>query len=212
MFQNRIEAGKRLAQKIKKEISAKDLEKAIILALPRGGVVTGAEAAKELKIPLDIIITRKIGALFNPEYAIAAVSKNELIINPRENPEPTYLQEEAKKQREEIFRREKVFRQGRAAPYLENKIVILIDDGLATGLTMKAAILEVKKQKAKTVIVAVPVAPPDTVSEIFKMVDKIIFLDTPEPFFALGQFYQDFPQVSDEEVVKILKDSRIIVI
>lgn len=209
MFQNRIEAGKKLAPEIKKAISAEDLEEAIILALPRGGVVTGAKAAKELKIPLDIIITRKIGAFLNSEYAIAAVSQNELIINPRENPDPIYLQKEAKKQRKEILRREKVFRQGRPAPRLENKTVILIDDGLATGLTMKAAILEVKKQKAKRIIVAVPVAPPDTVSEISQMVDKIIFLDAPEPFFALGQFYQNFPQVSDEEVIRILKDSRI---
>lgn len=205
MFQNRIEAGKKLAQKIQREISAKDLEEAIILALPRGGVVTGAEAAKELKIPLDIIITRKIGAFLNSEYAIAAVSQNELIINPRENPEPAYLHAEAKKQREEILRREKVFRQGRPAPRLENKIVILIDDGLATGLTMKAAILEVKKQKAKKIIVAVPVAPSDTIFEISQLADKIIFLDAPEPFFALGQFYQDFPQISDEEVIEILK-------
>jgi predicted phosphoribosyltransferase len=142
----------------------------------------------------------------NPEYAVAAVSENELIISERENPDPEYLKTESAKERQEIQRRLKEYRGQKPEIDLKNKLAILVDDGLATGLTMAVTIKEVRLQNPAKIIVAVPVAPPETVEKLRSQVDEIIVLNIDPDFFAVGQFYDEFPQVGDDEVKELLLD------
>lgn len=205
MFANREEAGDLLALKLL-DYEEKDC---IVLAIPRGGVVVARRVAKRLKAPLDLIIPRKIGAPQNPEFALGAVTLNgTVVMNPSANHlgiPPDYIQREVKRQKEEIKRRMKEYRGDKPLPSVSAKIVILIDDGIATGSTVLAAIATLEKQRAKKIILAVPVAPPDTVKRLRRRVDQLICLETPELFYAVGQFYQDFTQTTDEEVIEILK-------
>jgi len=203
MFYDRAQAGQKLAQKIQSEFNF-DCQNTIILALPRGGVVVAFEMAKILKLPLDIIVTRKIGHPFNQEYAIAAVSAHEIILGKQEEVDRKYLDRQTRIERQEIARRMRKYRKGKKYPELKGKIVILVDDGLATGLTMEAAILEVKFLKAAEIILAVPVAPPSTVWKLEPLVDKIIVLEIEPNFFAVGGFYQNFAQVTDQQVISLL--------
>lgn len=203
MFTDRRQAGQLLAQRLEKYKGAKDV---LILALPRGGVIVAAEVAKLLRLPLDIIITRKIGHPANPEYAVGACGEHVLFTGPQARDiDPEYLGKEVKVQREEIKRRYQAYLGQKPLADLKNKTVIIIDDGIATGLTMQAAIEEAKSQKPEKIIVAVPVAPPDAVKKIRPMTDELIVLDIPFMFFAVGQFYENFPQTTDEEVIEILK-------
>ncbi|MFN3396478.1 MAG: phosphoribosyltransferase [Thermodesulfovibrionales bacterium] len=207
IFKNRQDAAVKLASRLE---HFKDRQDVIILALPRGGVVTGHEIARILHVPLDIIIIRKIGFPGQPELAIGAVSETDFVVlnedivsNYRISKE--YIDREIRKQKEEISRRKSLYREGLGIPSLEGKIVILVDDGIATGATMKSAIGAVKAEKVARLIVAVPVAPPETAEEIKKMVDEWICLETPYYFTAVGAFYEDFSQVSDSEVVRLLR-------
>jgi len=204
MFRDRIEAGKILAQAIKEKGWSLFRKDSIILALPRGGIIVAAEVAKALDLPLDIIVTRKIGAPLNPEYALAAVGENALVLNPNEVIDEKYIEAESKKERAEIKRRLEEYRGKKEKPELSKKKVILIDDGLATGLTMEVAIQEVKTFNPQKIILAVPVAPPETAEKLSSLVNAQIILKIEPIFFAIGQFYQNFPQVSDEEVKDIL--------
>lgn len=207
MFYDRQHAGKLLVQPLKKFANQKDT---IILALPRGGVVTAYEAASALKIPLDIISPRKVGAPGNPEFAIGAVDEtgtgffDEALIK-QLGVSDTYLKETIEREKANAQHRLDLYRQNKPPLNLKNKTVILIDDGLATGATMKAAIQSVKAKGAKSIIVAVPVAPAETLSEIQAMADEVICLNTPKPFFAVGQFYQNFEQTEDDEVISLLR-------
>lgn len=202
MFKDRIDAGKKLAEKLKKYQGKKD---AIILALPRGGVVVGEEIARELKLPLDIIVTRKIGFPGQVEYAIGAVGQKSTVLSEAaETVEKNYLDQEILNQRREIARRLKAYRGNKPELKIKNKTVILVDDGIATGLTMIAAIKEAKLQNPKFIILAVPVASPDTVKKFKKMADELVILKTPEYFSAVGQFYDDFQQVTDKKVMDLL--------
>lgn len=203
-FKNRQEAGQKLAAVLKDKYPK--LEGGIILALPRGGVVVGVEVAKALRMPFDIIVTRKIGVPLNPEYAVAAVSENQIIDSHQENPEPEYLRDEARKERQEIQRRLKEYRGSKPEIDLKNKTVILVDDGLATGLTMEVAIREVREKNPRRIILAVPVAPPETIERLKKLADEAVVLNIEPMFFAVGQFYEDFPQINDDEVKKLLRD------
>ena len=207
MFSDRKEAGKKLAQKIKSEISDLLPKNSIILALPRGGVIVAAEVAKILKISLDILVVRKIGYPQNPEYAIGAVGDSGQVVLSEEGKtiDPVYLKNEIEKEKEEVKRRLREYRGDREGPNLKDKTVILIDDGLATGLSMKAAIKEVETQNPAQIKVAIPVAPQQTVEELKEEVDEIIVLQTPSPFFAIGNFYTNFEQVTDEEVKEVLR-------
>ncbi|MEM4311178.1 MAG: phosphoribosyltransferase [Nitrososphaerales archaeon] len=209
MFRDRVDAAKRLAN-IMLELKGKDI---IVLAIPRGGVVIGYEIAKALKAELDVIIPRKIGAPLDPELAIGAIGEDGslYLMEPLMNQlgvSKDYIDEEANRQLKEIKRRAIKYRGSREALELKDKIVILVDDGLATGATMKVAIMQVKKKEPKEVIVAIPVSPKDTLDEISRMVDKVYCLATPTPFFAIGQFYRNFEQVSDEEVIELLNKAR----
>ena len=177
----------------------------IILALPRGGVVVGEKIAEILNLPLDIIVTRKIGAPLNPEYAVAAVSENEIVLNPREDIDKEYLETETKKERQEIQRRIQEYRGTKPKIELAGKTIFLVDDGLATGLTMAVAIREVRRFNPAKIILAVPVAPPETIEKLRPLVDEVIVLNIEPMFFAVGQFYENFPQTTDEEVIKLLK-------
>jgi len=207
MFADRIDAGQRLASALL-EYRGKDL---VILAIPRGGVVVAHEVAKKLDAPLDIVIPRKIRAPGQPELAIGAVTQdgttllNDEIIRYLHVSE-RYLQEEIKTQIEEINRRTRKYRGDREAPVLNAKTAILIDDGIATGATLRAAIKSIRKQNPTSVVVAVPVGPRDTIEKIKKEADEIVCLDTPESFFAISQFYSRFEQASDEKVMQLLED------
>lgn len=209
LFANRVDAGRRLASALAGAVG-KD---AIVLAIPRGGVVVGFEVAKALDIPLDVIIPRKIGAPENPELAVGAVTEdgtivlNSSLVNYLRVPE-SYIKEESELQRQEIERRLKAYRANTPYPNLKDRDVIIVDDGIATGATMKAALASVRNKGARTVIMAVPVGPPSTIKEMEKDADRIVCLQTPEAFYAIGQFYEDFAQTTDEEVIRLLKLSH----
>lgn len=205
-FSDRSEAGRRLAQRLLK-YKGKD---AVVLAIPRGGVVVAVEVASALEAPLDVVIPRKIGAPENPELAIGAVGPGgEVVINEAVRSElgvpDSYIAAEVQRQLAEIDRRERLYLGDRQPFPIEGKIAILVDDGLATGYTAIAAARSVRARNPQKIALAVPVAPPDTCERLSKEVDEIICLETPELFFAVGQFYADFTQVSDVEVVEILK-------
>jgi len=209
IFANRRQAGERLADALDFLLGEKDL---IVLALPRGGVPVGYAIAKRLNAPLDLLIPRKIGAPHNPEFAIGAVAEPDIrFLNERlianYHISVAYLEREIATQMEEIKRRKEKYRGNRPDPLLTDKKVILVDDGIATGFTMLAAIGSVKAKRPQSLTVAVPVAPPDTASFLQETVDQLVCLALPSPFGSVGQFYADFSQVSDQEVVQLLNDS-----
>ena len=209
MFSDRLDAGQRLASALL-EYRGKDL---VILAIPRGGVVVAHEVAKKLGAPLDIVIPRKIRAPGQPELAIGAVTQDGTTLLNTEiirylHVSEGYLQEEIQIQIDEINRRMRKYRGNRQAAVLNGKTVILIDDGIATGATVRAAIRSIRKQNPTSIVVAVPVGPRDTIEKMKKEADEVVCLDTPEPFFAIGQFYQRFDQTSDEEVIRLLEDNE----
>jgi putative phosphoribosyl transferase len=206
-FNDRIDAGKQLAIKLKIYHGHPD---AIVIALPRGGVVTGYHIAQQLNLPLDIVVPRKIGAPFNPELAVGAITEDGSVhldkklmvqLDVTEQELETIIAEE----KQEAQRRLETYRGDRPPLNLENKIVILVDDGVATGATMKAAIKSVQTHKPQKIIVVIPVAPADAVDKFTSMVDKVIVLATPEDFVAISQFYTVFDQTEDEEVIELLK-------
>lgn len=209
MFRDRKDAGNRLAGKLK---DYEDLNDVLVLALPRGGVVTGFEIARQLKAPLDVLIVRKIGFPGQPELAIGAVSETGTVVLNKSiisgyGVSEDYVQKEISRQKEEIARRVKLYRKGKGILELEGKTVILVDDGVATGATMKAAIETLRKEKLRKLVVALPVCPPETEKELKAMVDECICLETPRDFMAVGSYYDDFRQTSDEEVVEMLRES-----
>ena len=206
LFADRVEAGKRLAQALKGLVG----EDAIVLAIPRGGVVVGYEVARALDLPLDVIIPRKIGAPDNPELAIGAITEDGTVLLDERLVEQlrvsaAYIQQESEAQKKEIQRRLNMYRGDVPYPTLENRAVILVDDGIATGSTMKAALASVRNRQAKSVIIAIPVGPPATIRELEEKADHVVCLQTPEAFYAIGQFYEDFAQTRDEEVTELLK-------
>jgi len=208
-FSDRVEAGKRLASALR-DFAGKN---GIVLAIPRGGVVVGYEIAKALSLPLDVIIPRKIGAPDNPELAIGAMTEDGTIILDDNlityiGVQRDYIKAESERQKHEIERRLKLYRQNEPYPSLKGLDVVIVDDGIATGSTMKAALASVKNRGASTVTVAVPVGPPSTIKELKKQADRVVCLYTPEYFQAIGQFYTDFNQTTDEEVIQLLKRNK----
>ena len=206
LFHDRVEAGRRLVSMLKGTVG-KD---AIVLAIPRGGVVVGHVVARALGVPLDIIIPRKIGAPGNSELAIGAITEDgttildETLIQQLEISRH-YIEEQGKKQKLEIERRLKLYRGDTGSPILSNHEVVIVDDGIATGSTIKAALSSVRKRGAKKIIIAVPVGPKTTIDELKDQADRVVCLFTPEPFYAIGQFYKNFDQTSDEEVRRLLR-------
>lgn len=207
IYKDRIDAGKQLARALQEYANDPDT---IIIALPRGGVVVGYEVAEALNLPLDIVCPRKIGAPFNEEFAIGAITETgegiiskELIQELQVSDE--YLKKTMEEESQKARWRMQHYRKNRPPRILKNKRVILVDDGLATGSTMRAAIKTVRAEDAKELVMAVPVAPPETIAKLEKEVDKTICLSAPPSFYAVGQFYDFFEQTTDEEVIELLE-------
>jgi len=208
-FSNRVEAGQKLAEALRRY----SFEDGLVLAIPRGGVVVGFEVAEALGFPLDVIIPRKIGAPGNSELAIGAMTEfGRAIIDEQLmahlNVPLEYIERESETQKLEIQRRMQLYRQNEPYPELKDRDVIVVDDGIATGATMKAALESVKYRGAKSVTAAVPVGPPTTIEELKNQADRVVCLFMPESFYAIGEFYDDFAQTSDGEVVDLLKRNR----
>lgn len=207
IFKNRHDAGMKLVPRL---ASYRGDPKALVLGLPRGGVVTAYEVAQGLGLPLDVTCPRKIGAPFNPELGIGAITEtgetylNEDLIRRLGVPQE-YIHREMGKERAKAEARIALFRKGKPPLNVKGKTVIIVDDGLATGATMKAAIQSVKKGGAGKIVVAIPVSPPDTLNEMMRLADEVVCLEAPLFFGAVGEFYADFSQIEDDEVVALLK-------
>ncbi len=210
LFIDRKEAGKALGQALKKFSGNHD---AIVLALPRGGVVLGYEICKQLHLKLDLILVRKLGVPDHEELAFGAIAMNNLrvlnedVIDMLKIDNAT-IQNVVTSESAELQRRNSVYRQGAPFPNLKNKIVILVDDGIATGATMRAAIKVVTVFKPKKILVAVPVASPTIYEEMANENVELLVLKTPSPFLGIGMWYQDFPQVSDHVVLDLLAKAQ----
>lgn len=207
VFKDRIEAGRRLADKLS---PYKNQKNTIILALPRGGVVIGAAIARSLNLPLDIIITRKIGAPGNEEYAIGAITETGEGIFDQEaiaatGASKSYLKQKIAVETKEAQRRLKLYRGKKPNPDLKNKTIILVDDGIATGLTVRAAVQALRTFKPKRLIVAAPVIAQESLKQLQLEADDVIYLDSPFYFGAVGAFYENFSQTTDQEVINLIK-------
>ncbi len=206
IFQNRDEAGRLLAAKLSKYRADPG---GLILALPRGGVAVGYAMSVELHLPLDVFVARKIGSPENLEYALGAISETGNIYwNPEAVSEfrlsSGEIHDLVRVQQEEIHRRQRIYRQGRQPPSLHDRAVILVDDGIATGATFFVSIEAVRRQAPRLLIAAIPVGPTDTIRKIKPLVDELVWLATPDPFWSVGGHYAEFSQVSDEEVLRYL--------
>jgi len=213
MFHNRIDAGRVLAKQLQTMGTFQD---AIVLALPRGGVPLAYEVARILHLPLDVIIVRKLGAPLNPELAIGALVEgtpnrvvwNETIIA-QLHVGKEYLNEIVAKESQELYRRKERYRAGRELlKSLSGKDIILVDDGIATGYTIKAALIEIREQHPASITVAVAVAPQGSLEEMKRLADQVLILETPTPFWSVGASYENFDQTSDEEVVELLDKAK----
>ena len=205
-FPNRAEAGRLLAAKLEKYA---DRNEVIVLGLPRGGVPVAYEVAKSLRAPLDVFIVRKLGVPGFEELAAGAIASggvrvlNEDVLRALPNADEI-IESVTAKETAELERREKSYRDDRPAPELRDRVVILVDDGLATGATMRAAVRALRQRGVAKIVVAVPVGPPDTCREFEDEADETICASAPEFFQAVGQYYEDFSQTSDEEVRDLL--------
>ena len=206
LFADRYDAGVQLAGVLREYEGGNG----IILGLPRGGVIVGAAIASRLSLPLTVFVAAKIGAPDNPEYAIGAVAETgEISLNQEVvavyGVTREYIEQAASRERREIARRIALYRGGEPLPDLAERTAILVDDGVATGYTMFAAAKALRARRVGALVVAVPVGPAETISILRHEADRVVCLATPEPFFAVGRFYRDFHQVSDEEVVQALR-------
>jgi len=205
-FSNRTEAGRLLAEKLVKYAGRADV---IVLGLPRGGVPVAYEVAKRLGVPLDVFIVRKLGVPGFEELAVGAIASggvrvlNQDVMRALPNAEAT-IESITARETAELERREQSYRDGHPAPELRDRVVILVDDGLATGATMRAAVKALRHRGAAKIVVAVPVGPPDTCREFEGEADETICASVPEFFQAVGQYYEDFSQTSDDEVRELL--------
>lgn len=207
-FYDRTEAGMLLA----KELTFEPNEDVVVIALPRGGVPVGAEIAKALHVPLDMVITWKIGAPDNPEYAIGAIAENaEPFLNLHETSvlSEEWLTQEVARGRKEIERRQEMYFENHARQSIKGKTIILVDDGIATGYTIMAAIAEIQRHQPKKLILAVPVIPKEMVLQLRTKVDEIVALKIPDFYLgAVGAYYEEFHQLSDMEVRQLVYESR----
>ena len=206
-LKNRIDAGEKLAEKIVEIINEKNV---LVLAIPRGGVIIGQEIAKKLHCPMDVIISKKITPPRHPEYAIGSITHDGTIFQSENwkmfSQEPGF-EDEINQKKLEVKRRLEEYR-GISDYDFKEKTVILVDDGIATGATVIVLLKWIKKKKVRKIILAVPVIPKDTLQKIKSMVDTIVSLETPREFLAVGQFYNEFEQIEDEEVMSILSNFK----
>lgn len=207
-FENRTQAGRKLAEALSKR---KKIENGVVLGLPRGGVPVALEVARILHLELDVFVVRKVGAPYNEEFAMGAVAQDGGLFLDKNTLAMLRLSEQdlkplIEKKKREVEERIKKFRGGRPPLVLKEKTVILVDDGVATGSTMKAAIQVLKNQPIHSLIVAVPVGPPSTIAELRSLADEVICLYEDINFMAVGQYYADFTQVEDDEVAVMMKE------
>jgi putative phosphoribosyl transferase len=209
IFQDRTDAGRQLAENL---LSYDGRDDVIVLALPRGGVPVAFEVAQRLGVPLDVFVVRKLGVPGHEELAMGAIASGDVRVL---NEDVLYVLPDAQSivemvtaiEREELKRRERDYRSDRPAPEVRERTVILVDDGLATGATMRAAAAALRQQGAAKIIVAVPVGAPSTCPEIRSVADEVVCLQTPGSFMGVGQYYEDFSQTTDEEVRDLLAAS-----
>lgn len=205
-FQDREEAGRRLVEQL---LHYRERPATLILALPRGGVAVGYQLSLGLRLPMEVFIVRKLGAPDNPEYALGAVGETGTVyVNPEAmagfHLSRVDLKNLVEVQREEIVRRQALYRQDRRLPVLTGRTVILVDDGIATGSTFFASVLSIRNLKPHRLIGAIPVGPVETIREVHAIVDELVVLATPDPFWAVGTHYLDFAQVGDRKVIEYL--------
>ena len=213
VFASRADAGRRLAERL----AGRRWERPVVLALPRGGVPVGLEVARRLACPLDLVLVRKVGAPYQPEFAIAAVVDGDpprLVRNPalgafEGRDWERHLEASYKTASDEIARRRDAYMAGRRPVPVEGRTAILVDDGLATGTTMRAAVEGVRARGARRLVVAVPVAPPDAVAALEAVADEVVCLQAPAGFGAVGAFYDDFHQLDDAEVVRLMRRAPV---
>jgi putative phosphoribosyl transferase len=211
MFADRRTAGRQLAARL----FHLRPDEPLVLALPRGGVPVGFEIARELDAPLDILLVRKIGVPWQPELALGAVvdgAAPQVLINEglaeELAVERSYIESETARQLSEIERRRRIYLGDKPPPALGSRTVIIVDDGIATGSTARAALRAVRKAGARRIVLAVPVAPEDTVEQLGAEVDEIVCLSSPSPFIAVGAHYREFPQLADADVIALLAERR----
>lgn len=210
-FENRDEAGRKLADEVRSRLGPRgDDERRVVLGLPRGGVPVALPVAAALDASLDVLVVRKLGAPGHEEYAMGALASGgievlDLGVVERLGVERAQLDRIVERERAELKRREQRFRGDRPGPEIDGATVVLVDDGVATGSTMQAALDAVRAAGAKRIVIAVPLAPADTVRRLQDAADDVVCLTTPSPFFAVGQGYREFPQVQDDEVAEMLQ-------
>ena len=209
VFANRREAGAALAAELKQYRGRGDV---VVLALPRGGVPVGYEVARTLDAPLDVFVVRKLGAPGHRELAMGAIASGGVRVLNRDvigwyGISPVAIEATAREELAELERRERLYREQRDPVEVRGKTVLLVDDGLATGSTMKAAVQAIRQRAPARIVVAVPVGAPHTCSELQALADEVVCARTPEDFAAVGQFYADFEQTSDAEVRELLREA-----
>lgn len=205
-FADRREAGRELAESLRQYAG-----NAVVFALPRGGVETAVEVAHELDAPLGLVIARKIGHPMNPEFAACAVTETgPLVCNEAERAslDPLWLRQAEQAEREEAKRRREIYLADRPAVEARGKVAIVVDDGIATGLTMRAAVAELKLQQPDKLVVAVPAAPSEVMSELLELADEVVVVADPEEYLgAISMYYDSFPQLTDDEVTDLLDEA-----
>ncbi|WP_276498925.1 phosphoribosyltransferase [Pontibacter litorisediminis] len=202
MIRNREEAAVLLADRLQQYKG----EQGVVLAIPRGGVPVAAPIAKKLGMPLEVTVSKKIGHPMNPEFAIGAVSMDSYTYDQRPDVPQGYVEAEVRRIRESLRQKYQLFMGNRQHIPFKNRVVIIVDDGIATGKTLEATVQLVKKEQPRKVVVAVPVAPPAAADRFAGMVDEFVCLLTPPFFQAVGQFYEQFTQTSDQEVIHLLQE------
>ena len=210
IFHDRRDAGRALARALAHYAGRPDV---IVLALPRGGVPVGFEVARALDAPLDVFLVRKLGFPGNEEYAMGAIASggvrvlNEAVVREL-GVSPIALERIVQQEERELRRREHAYRDDLPAVTLAGRTAILVDDGLATGFSMRAAVKAVRERGARRIVVAVPLGPSDTVRELARLADEVVCVSSPQPFLAVGRFYESFDQTSDEEVLELLRQAQ----
>lgn len=205
MFVDRHEAGIQLASALEKFRGRRDV---VVIGIPRGGVVVAWEVARHLQAPLDVVVIKKLGYPGNPELALGATSPDTHYLNPElaESVPKSYIDEELRVKQKEARDRVDILKGSRNPVDLAGKTVIVVDDGVATGASMTMALRVIRKMGPASIVVAVPVAPPDAVRQLRGVADEVVALLQPTAFYAIGQFYSDFEQVSDEEAKRLIEE------
>jgi putative phosphoribosyl transferase len=210
LFADRRDAGRKLARELSHYAGRKDV---LVLGLPRGGIPVAFEVAKVLQASLDVFLVRKLGVPGHGELAMGAISLGDIevwnpeVVRMMGVPEHT-IELVAQRERKELERRERAYRGDRSQPEVEGRIVILVDDGLATGASMRAAVAALRRRRPERVVVAVPTAAPETCAEFENLVDEVVCATTPHPFYGVGAWYADFAQTTDEEVRRLLEEAK----